>query len=820
MEIFNNMSDNAKKVLDLAAEEARVLKQNFVGTEHLLLGLLHEESDVCFVFNELGLTLEKARAAVAELVKDTEVTYTNIISYTAKAKALFQRCATIAKQDENGTINTEHIAMELLRDKDCKGRQSIVACGIDADGMLKTFEDLFTKEKAVEMPKPEAKKEEHYTSMLQRYTKNLTAKARAGEFDPVIGREKEIDRVLQILCRRTKNNPVLIGEPGVGKTVIAEGIAQRIASGNVPDIMKEKDILSLEMGALVAGAKYRGEFEERLYKLVDEIRKNPKVLLFVDEIHTIVGAGGAEGSMDAANILKPALAGGSIQVIGATTTREYKRSIEKDSALERRFQPVMINEPSFDETVEILKGLRKSYEEYHGVEISDEAIHTAVSLAERYIADRYMPDKAIDVIDEASSRVRLSVHREPPSLKWLEDQLEEIGNEKKDAVARQDFETAAICRDKERSIKEQMESEMQKWQQELYSERLAVTPESIAGVVSFMTGIPVARISEDEKQKLLKMEDVLHQRVVGQHEAVHAISAAIRRSRAGIADPRRPIGTFLFVGPTGVGKTELCKALAEALFGDEDALIRIDMSEYMELHSVSKLIGSPPGYIGYDEGGQLTERVRRKPYSVLLFDEVEKAHPDVFNIMLQLLDDGRLTDSQGRTVNFRNTVIVLTSNAGASLVKKQNTMGFASGETQKNDHEAMKELIDQEIKRIFRPEFINRLDDIITFSKLGREDMLSIVDIMLKNTFDRIGEKGITVTATPMARNMLAEKGYDPVYGARPLKRLIQKTVEDKLSECILANNNARKSEYVLDWAEDDFTVHENILITASVERL
>ncbi len=820
MEIFNYLSNNAKRVLDIAAQEARALKQNFVGTEHLLLALLNDESDVAFVFDEMGISAADVRKKVVEANKESDIIYTNIISYTAKMKSIFQRCLNKAKQGSEQVVRTEDLAVEFLNESDSKGYICLSNCCTAMDEVRSTFRGLFIKETPVAMPQAPQHREEKYASVLQRFTKNLCAKARAGEFDPVIGRDKEIDRVLQILCRRTKNNPVLIGEPGVGKTVIAEGLAQRIATGNVPDIMKDKDILSLEIGALVAGAKYRGEFEDRLYKLVDEVRKNKKIILFIDEIHSIVGAGGAEGATDAANILKPALAGGSLQVMGATTIREYKKSIEKDAALERRFQTVLINEPTFDETVEILKGIRHDYEEYHGVNISDEAIRAAVSLAERYISDRFMPDKAIDVIDEASSRVRLSVHAQPPSLKEQEARLADVGEKKQQAVDAQDFEAAASYRDEERSIKADMEKTMEDWQTAQHAVKIDVTTDSIASVVSYMTGIPVSKISEDEKQKLLKLEDVLHQRVVGQHEAVKAISTAIRRSRAGIADPRRPIGTFLFVGPTGVGKTELCRSLAEALFGDEDALIRIDMSEYMELHSVSKLIGSPPGYVGYEEGGQLTERVRRKPYSVLLFDEVEKAHPDVFNIMLQLLDDGRLTDSQGRTVNFRNTVIVLTSNAGASLVKKQNTLGFASADSQKSDHEAMRAAIMDEVKRIFRPEFINRLDDIITFSKLSREDMGKIVNIMLDSAFRRISEKGIYVTATQKARDMLAEKGYDPIYGARPLKRLIQKTVEDKLSECILAGNNA-STEFILDWAEDDFIVCENVILPVeAVERV
>ncbi len=812
MEIFNYLTDNAKRILDIATEEARFQKQNFVGTEHILLALLSNESDIAFIFKEFGLKYEDVRKNVIEINKESNTVFTNIILFTAKVKSIFQRCISKAKQNEPAIVHTEDLAMALLEDKECKGYECIKKTGVDPDELLKTFEGMFVPEKPVVLTKEVTPSEEKYTSVLKRFTKNLCSMARSGELDPVIGRDHEIERVLQILCRRTKNNPVLIGEPGVGKTVIVHGIAQRIAEGTVPEIMKTKDILSLEMGAVVAGTKYRGEFEDRLYKIIDEVRQNKNIILFIDEIHTIVGAGSSDGAMDAANILKPALANGSIQTIGATTTREYRRSIEKDVALERRFQPVTVNEPSFDDTVTILKGLRKEYEDYHGVIISDETIYSAVRLSERYLTDRYMPDKAIDVIDEAASRVRLSVHAEPPSFKKYETELARISECKQQAVTDQNFEKAAEYRDQERNIRSKMEEIAQKWKEEQESKRINVSPNDIADVISFMTGIPVTKISEDEKQKLLNLESVLHERVVGQDEAVKAISAAIRRSRAGISDPRRPIGSFLFVGPTGVGKTELCKALAEVLFNDEDALIRIDMSEYMEKYSVSKLIGSPPGYVGYDEGGQLTEKVRRKPYSVLLFDEVEKAHPDVFNIMLQLLDDGRLTDSQGRTVNFRNTVIVLTSNAGASLVKKHNTMGFAMGNTQASDHDAMKTAIMDEVKRIFRPEFINRLDDIITFSKLSDDDMLKIVDIMLKNTFSRIAEKGIYVSATPLARQKLAEKGTDPVYGARPLKRLIQKTVEDKLSECILSGKNT-ENEFVLDWVEDDFIICESIAI-------
>ena len=812
MEIFNYLTDNAKRILDIATEEARLQKQNFVGTEHILLALLSDESDIAFIFKEFGLKYEDVRKNVIEMSKDSDIIFTNIISYTAKAKAIFQKCLNIAKQKDPVIVHTEDIAMALLKDKECKGYECIRKTGVNAEELLKTFEGMFVAEQPVVLTKDATPAEEKYTSVLKRFTKNLCSMARSGELDPVVGRDSEIERVLQILCRRTKNNPVLIGDPGVGKTVIVHGIAQRIAEGTVPEIMKNKNILSLEMGAVVAGTKYRGEFEDRLYKIINEVHQSKNIILFIDEIHTIVGAGGSDGAMDAANILKPALANGSIQTIGATTTREYRRSIEKDVALERRFQPVTVNEPSFDDTVTILKGLRREYEEYHGVTISDETICSAVKLSDRYLTDRYMPDKVIDVIDEAASRVRLSAHSEPPSFKEYETELAEISECKQQAVSAQNFEKAAEYRDKERTLRSKMEEIAQKWKDEQSSLKLNVSPNDIADVISFMTGIPVTKISENEKQKLLNLESILHERVVGQDEAVNAISTAIRRSRAGISDPHRPIGSFLFVGPTGVGKTELCKALAEALFNDEDALIRIDMSEYMEKYSVSKFIGSPPGYVGYDEGGQLTEKVRRKPYSVLLFDEVEKAHPDVFNIMLQLLDDGRLTDSQGRTVNFRNTVIVLTSNAGASLVKKHNTMGFSTGNTQASDHDAMKNAIMEEVKKVFRPEFINRLDDIITFSKLSNEDMLKIVDIMLKNTFGRISEKGITVNATLLAKQKLAEKGTDPVYGARPLKRLIQKTVEDKLSECILSGKNT-ENEFILDWVENDFIVYENIAV-------
>ncbi len=819
MELFNNMSDNAKKILDIAAEQARTLKQNFVGTEHILLALLSEGSDVSFVFKEMGIGFEAALDYIENNITSSDAVFTNIISYTTKAKALFQRCMNKEEFNTKGMIHANDIAASLLVDESAQAVKCIRALGADPKEILQTFKDLYKEAPEVKEEKPqEQPNKEKQASILKQYTKNLCKEARLGHLDPVIGRENEIQRVLQILCRRTKNNPVLIGEPGVGKTVIAEGLAQRIVEGNVPEIIKNKEILSLEMGTLLAGSKYRGEFEDRVCKLIDEVKKTGNVILFIDEIHSIVGAGASEGSVDAANILKPALSKGEIQTIGATTTREYKKHLEKDAALERRFQPVTVPEPTYEESVKILKGIREKYELHHGVTLNDDALKAAVSLTQRYVSDRFLPDKAIDVIDEAASRVRISVHIEPPPLVELEKALENATDKKKEAVEAQNYEQAAIWRDEERRIKADIERETENFKREQMQARLKVTPEDIAEVVAFWTGIPVSRITESEKQRLLKMEDILHKRVVGQDEAVSAVARAIRRSRAGIADPRRPIGSFLFLGPTGVGKTELSKALADAMFGDEDSIIRIDMSEYMEMHSVSKLIGSPPGYVGYEEGGQLTERVRRNPYSVILFDEVEKAHPDVFNIMLQLLDDGRLTDSQGRTVNFRNTVIVLTSNLGASSIKKQNSMGFASLVNADDEYTAMKERIMEDVKKHFKPEFLNRLDEVIAFRRLTSEDMYKIAELMLDATFKRIAEKGIKVTATPLAVEMLVKKGYDPVYGARPLRRLIQKTVEDKLSECILQSDDINGKEFVFGAAEDDFIVCERTPIpTATV---
>lgn len=803
MEIYSYLSDSAKQVLEVASNEAKELKQNYVGTEHLLLGLMHEQCPVAYLFKNTSLTLQGVREYIADLHKNIDSMFSSIFSYTAKAKTLLQRCAEAAKREDR-LVEPENIAMELLKDKSSIAVKCLNYFNVNADDLLEKLLDIYGGEEEEEEQEDAPAQSE---SVLYRFAKNLNALAEQNKLDPVIGRETELQRVLQIMCRRTKNNPVLIGEPGVGKTVIAEALAQRIVSGNVPDLMKNKKVFSIEIASLVAGSKYRGEFEDRMRMLVEEVKKRGDVILFIDEIHTIVGAGAAEGSVDAANILKPALSKGEVQALGATTLNEYKKYIEKDVALERRFQPVMVNEPTPEETVRILKGIRPKYEEHHKVKITDEAIEEAVKLTTRYVADRYLPDKAIDVIDEAASKIRLACHIEPPDIKDLERKLEDLTIQKKEAVSQQQFEQAADLRDEEKKVKAEIDGKMDAWKRRMALLDLTLKKEDIAEVVAFWTGIPVSKISESEKERLIHLEEVLHKRVIGQDEAVKAIARAVRRSRAGIADPKKPVGSFLFLGPTGVGKTELCKALAEALFGDEDALIRIDMSEYMELYSVSKLVGSPPGYVGYEEGGQLTERVRRKPYSVILFDEVEKAHPDVFNIMLQLLDDGRLTDSQGRTVNFRNTVVVLTSNAGASTIKKQSGIGFGSTENSASDYERMKEQIMTEVKKIFKPEFINRLDDIIAFRKLSKEELRQIVDLMLHKTFERIAEKGISVTATEAAKNLLAEQGYDPVYGARPLKRLIQKVVDDKLAERILADDMRQGGQYTLAVEKGQFVI-------------
>jgi ATP-dependent Clp protease ATP-binding subunit ClpC len=684
----------------------------------------------------------------------------------------------------------------------------LIDLGVDPQKLLNDIVKILKDETSGTAGEPKSSSAYPNTPTLNQFGRDLTEMAREGKFDPIIGREKEIERVIQILSRRTKNNPCLIGEPGVGKTAIAEGLAQKIVEGNIPELLKDKRVVTLDLSAMVAGAKYRGEFEERLKKALDEIRKAGNVILFIDEMHTIIGAGAAEGAIDASNILKPSLARGEIQVIGATTINEYRKHVEKDAALERRFQPIMVGEPSEEETLLILKGIRDKYEAHHRVKITDEALEQAVKLSSRYVTERFLPDKAIDLIDEAASRVRLKAFTAPPDLKKLEDKVEKLGKEKEEAIRCQEFEKAARIRDQEQSLKEELEKAKNDWYQKNRKSNGTVNGEDIAEIVSSWTGIPVKSLEEDEAERLMKLEDVLHKRVVGQDEAVKAVSKAIRRGRVGLKDPKRPVGSFIFLGPTGVGKTELCRALAEAMFGDENSMIRIDMSEYMEKHTVSKLIGSPPGYIGYDEGGQLTEKVRRKPYSVILFDEVEKAHPDVFNILLQILEDGRLTDAQGRTVNFRNTVLIMTSNVGARLITEPKRLGFAAASDEKaRTYEDMKSNVMGELKKTFRPEFLNRVDEIIVFHPLDEEHIKSIVGIMINNLADRLKQNNITIEVTDEAKMLLAKKGFDQTYGARPLRRSIQSLVEDRLAEEMLEGRISAGDKVRIDTKDDDLVL-------------
>ncbi|MBE5816358.1 MAG: ATP-dependent Clp protease ATP-binding subunit [Clostridiales bacterium] len=800
------MTESAKMVLAHAAEEAKVLKQNYIAPEHILLGLMYDDCNVKYVFTNAGLSLDAVRDYIARNAKVPNATFANIISYTPGAKRILQHSVDEAQRLSHKYVGAEHIALALLSEREGFVAKCISDLKVDPDMLLDEIMSLFSEGAPVNNENED--KSNQKTRQLSKYSKDLTQMALKGKLDPVVGREKEIERVIQILCRRTKNNPVLIGEPGVGKTAVAEGLAQVIAEGNVPDIVKDKRIISLEMGSLIAGTKYRGEFEERMKIILDEIRSAGNIILFIDEIHTLIGAGAAEGAIDAANILKPSLSKGEIQTVGATTISEYKKHIEKDAALERRFQPVMVGEPTCLQTVEILKGLRDKYEVHHKVSIGDDAIEAAVMLTNRYISDRFLPDKAIDVIDEAASRIRIRSRIAPPDIKELEERLAVLNKEKEEAVSNQNFEKAATVRDEEKKIRKCIEDMMLEWRHANDSSSLKLTKNDVAEVIAGWTGIPLNRLTETERDRLLNMESILHKRVIGQDEAVTAISKAIRRSRAGIGDPKRPIGSFIFLGPTGVGKTELCKALAEALFGDEDSMIRIDMSEYMEMHSVSKLVGSPPGYVGFEDGGQLTERVRRKPYSVILFDEIEKAHPDVFNILLQILDDGRLTDSQGRTVNFRNTVIVLTSNVGAHSVRKQSSIGFGGGNEDVREYESMKEKMMDEVKKLFRPEFINRVDDIIVFKRLDKNEAVRIVELLIKQQIERLKENGITLSVTDEACRLLADRGYDAEYGARPLKRMIQRVIEDKLAEMILKDDGSSFGmEYLISVEDCEFKV-------------
>ena len=811
---FKGFSEKANIALNLAFECAQNMGHTFVGSEHILLGLLKTDSCAAqTILNDNGLDAEAVNDKLLEIHGQGIRCSLNPNDITARGKRTLQAAKSISNRMGHGYVGTEHILLALIQDSESYAVRFIQELGGDIQGIVDGLTRLFNEEddeyggeqeygqqspfggffgmggqSPFGMSEPSTGKSKGKS--LQKYGRDLTAEAKNGKIDPVIGRQKEIDRVIQILSRRTKNNPCLIGEPGVGKTAIAEGLALKIAEGEVPESLKNKKIVDLSLTGMIAGSKYRGEFEERIQSVIDEVIKDGNTILFIDEIHTLIGAGSAEGATDAANILKPMLARGSFQVIGATTISEYRKYIEKDSALERRFQPVIVGEPTEDEAEQILLGLRDRYEGHHNVRISDDAIKSAVNLSARYIADRYLPDKAIDLIDEAASRVRLRRQTAPDDVKELENQLKQVTADKQEAVKNQDYERAAKLRDKEKALSARFEEQKAAWKKRNEGREATVTTEDIAEIVSQWTGIPVVQLTTEESERMLRMEDILHERIVGQHEAVTAVAKAIRRGRVGLKDPKRPIGSFLFMGPTGVGKTELCKALAEALFGDENAIIRLDMSEYMEKHTVSKLIGSPPGYVGYDEGGQLTEKIRRRPYSVVLFDEIEKAHPDVLNIMLQILGDGRVTDSQGRTVDFKNTVIIMTSNLGARIITGGgvNTLGFGQSDENKSqqEYEDIKAAVMNELKNTFRPEFINRLDDIIVFRKLSEEDVEQIADRMLQALAKRIRDMEIDVEFEPSVARTIAKHGFDAVYGARPIRRAIQSEIEDRLSEKIL----------------------------------
>jgi len=779
MAMNNRFTEGAQRALQIAQQSARQLGHNYVGTEHLLIGLCMEgEGAASRALHSFGVDENQIVRRMPRGGGEA-----GAFDYTPRVKRIIAASLQEAKNLGNSYVGTEHLLLALLRENEGVADQIIRDIGVDPQAII----DSLVGSSAQSGQQGGAQGAD--TPTLNQYGKDFTQAARDGELDPVIGRGKEIERIVQILSRRTKNNPVLVGDPGVGKSAVVEGLAQRIVEGNIPETLKDKRLVSMDLSGMVAGSKYRGEFEERIKTVIDEVRKAGNVILFIDEMHTLIGAGaGGEGTMDAANILKPMLARGEMQVIGATTLNEYRRYIEKDAALERRFQPVTIGEPTAEEAVKILMGLRDRYEAHHKVRITDEAIQAAVKLSDRYISDRFLPDKAIDLMDEAASRVRIQSFIAPPDVKALEDKLEALRKEKEEAVQNQQFERAASLRDEEPKLREQIEKLRSDWDANKKSAQSVVTEQDIAHVVSSWTNIPVEKMTEDESERLLKLEEILHQRVIGQDEAVRAISAAIRRARAGLKDPSRPIGSYIFLGPTGVGKTELSKALAEAMFGDENSIIRLDMSEYMEQYSVSKLIGSAPGYVGYEEGGQLTEKVRRHPYSVVLFDEIEKAHPDVFNMLLQILDDGRLTDSQGRTVDFRNTIIIMTSNVGARA-SKSIKVGFGQSGEDKAGFEKAKEHMLAELRRTFRPEFLNRIDEVIVFEPLNEEDTRKIAGLMMNSLEKRLEERGIRLTMTDEAMDFIAKEGFDPEYGARPLRRAIQQKVEDSLSEEILRHN-------------------------------
>ncbi len=789
--MFERFTDRARRVVVLAQEEARLLNHNYIGTEHILLGLIHEGEGVAAkALESLGISLEAVRAQVEEIIGHGGQAPSGHIPFTPRAKKVLELSLREALQLGHNYIGTEHILLGLIREGEGVAAQVLVKLGADLSRVRQQVIQLLSgyagSKEAGGAPTGGGSTESAPSGslVLDQFGRNLTQLAREKKLDPVIGRSREIERVMQVLSRRTKNNPVLIGEPGVGKTAIVEGLAQQIVEGDVPETLHAKQLYTLDLGALVAGSRYRGDFEERLKKVLKEIRTRGDIILFIDELHTLVGAGAAEGAIDAASILKPMLARGELQTIGATTLDEYRKHLEKDAALERRFQPIKVEEPTVVETIEILKGLRERYEAHHRVSITDQAIVAAANLADRYISDRHLPDKAIDLVDEAGSRLRIRRMQAPPDYRELEDEIAKVRREKEAAIEAQQFERAAKLRDREKELLEQRSGKEQEWRAEgvdLFNE---VNEESIAEVLALWTGIPVYKLTEEETAKLLRMEEELHKRIVGQNEAIKSVSQAIRRTRAGLKDPKRPSGSFIFLGPSGVGKTETAKALAEFLFGDESSMIQLDMSEYMEKHTVSRLVGSPPGYVGYDEGGQLTEAVRRKPFSVVLFDEIEKAHPDVFNALLQILEDGRLTDAQGRTVDFKNTVIIMTSNLGTADLKKS-ALGFARADEHVT-YDKMKEKVHEELKRHFRPEFLNRIDDVIVFHQLSTEEITEIVDLLVKRLQSQLESQGLTFELTQDAKFLLARKGYDASLGARPLRRAIQRMVEDPLSEKIL----------------------------------
>ena len=805
MAMFGKFTEKSQRAMVFAQSEAREQGHSYIGSEHILLGILKEPGGASSILGQVAVNYERAKEAIAEIVAPEDTTVTSL-TYTPRTKKIFELALEIANELGHNYIGTEHLLLAILREGKGVAVLALKNLGIDVTVLERSIYMAIRKVDGKKTDEDALESE----SALEEFGYNLNDRARQGKIDPVIGRKDEIERIIQVLVRRTKNNPVLIGEPGVGKTAIAEGLAQRIVEGNVPEIIKDKAIYTLDVSALIAGAKYRGDFEERLKDVIAEVEAREDVILFIDEIHVVIGAGGAEGAMDASNILKPTLTKGELQIIGATTIDEYRKHIEKDTAFERRLMPIMVEEPSVEDTILILKGLRDKYEAHHNVKITDEALAAAAELSHRYINDRFLPDKAIDLIDEAASKLRVENFKSPNALKELEDELKKLSKEKEEAVTSQNFEEAAKVRDQEKKVKEALDDEKKHWDKEKHSQNMTVDEEEIAEIVSKWSGVPVTTMNAEESERLVHLEDELNGQVIGQPQAVEAVSRAIKRARVGLKSADKPIGSFIFVGPTGVGKTYLAKSLAKSLFGDESAMIRVDMSEYMEKHTVSRLVGSPPGYVGYDEGGQLTEAVRRKPYSVVLFDEIEKAHPDVFNILLQILDDGRLTDGQGRTVDFKNTVLIMTSNVGATLLKKQNTMGFgAPDEGNAKGYDKMVETIQGRLKETFRPEFLNRIDEIIVFKYLEKEQVQEIVKLMLRDLKTRLEDNEFTVTFSDAVVDYIGKEGFDEEYGARPLVRSIRKNIEDRLADEILSGKVHKEKAIHIDAKDGGLTFEE-----------